>query len=150
MHFLLKNRRLCPWTMVLLLSFLSIRPTPAFTTGVPSQFSIAPATVRPKDRPTTEVTATVVLKKPAPMVFVCSLRTADRNKVSFPNIVFHKDQLEGISLGTVTWANVLKECEIRVSVFSVDDPGTKLWFTIRLKPAEETKPPDTLPHPEDP
>ena len=105
----------------------------AFSTGIPLKFSIDPATVRQRDKDETPLQATVFLKAPSPTFFVCQIRSSHNSGVTFANIVFKKGQTQGTSTGTVHWPGILKDSTVKVSAFSVDSPGEKLWFTISLK-----------------
>ena len=106
---------------------------PALSTGIPIQFSLDPATIRQGEKDKSNVLATVVLQAPSPTVFVCQLRSSDKDKVSFVDIIFKKGQLKGTASGIVYWKRILHDCEVKVSAFSVDAPGEKLWFTITLR-----------------
>jgi hypothetical protein len=105
----------------------------ALSTGIPLQFSIDPGTVRQTEKDETPVTATVILKEPSSNIFVCRIRSGDKNKITFANIVFKKGQSKGTATGIVHWFRIVKNCEVKVSAFNVDTPGEKLWFTIALK-----------------
>jgi hypothetical protein len=112
---------------------LMIPDTFAFSTGTPSQFSVAPATVRQRAEATTSVVATVVLKTPSPGFFICQVRSSDPDKLTFSTIIFKKGDREGKSAGTVKWSNVDRDCRVKVSAFSVDAPDIQLSFTVELK-----------------
>jgi hypothetical protein len=116
-----------------LLLFLCVSNAAALLTGIPLRFEIDPATIRQQEADETSVLATVVLKVPSPGVFVCQIRSGDKNKVTFTDIVFRKGQLKGTAPGIVHWQRILNDCEVKVSAFSVDAPGEKLWFTVALK-----------------
>jgi hypothetical protein len=115
------------------LVFLSVVDAPALSTGIPLQFNIDPATVRQREKDETAVLATIVLKVPSPSFFVCQIRSGDKNKVTFTDIVFKKGQLKGTAQGIIHWQRIMKDCEVKVSAFSVDAPGEKLWFTLAIK-----------------
>jgi len=121
------------WTVLTTFLFLSSVESPALSTGIPGTFNIDPVTVRQKEKSETPVLATVILKAPSPSFFVCQIRSTDRNKVSFANIVFKKGQLQGTAQGTVHWQSILKDCEVRISAFSIDAPEEKLWSAVVLK-----------------
>jgi len=138
MHLSIKCRRsrLRQLAMAAFLVFLSVSEAPALSTGIPLQFSIDPATVRQRERDETPVVVTVVLKVPSPGFFVCQIRSGDKDKVTFTDIVFKKGQLQGTAGGVVHWLRITKDCEVRVSAFSVDAPDEKLWFTVALRTKE--------------
>jgi hypothetical protein len=119
--------------------FLCVLNAAALSTGIPLRFEIDPATIRRQAENETFVLATVVLKVPSPNVFVCQIRSGDKNKVTFTDIVFRKGQLKGTASGIVHWQRVPDECEVKVSAFSVDAPGEKLWFTVTLKTSEQNQ-----------
>ena len=141
MHFRLKRnfwlRDLAIWAVLICLSSLN---APALSTGIPLRFTIDPATLRQREKDETPVLATVTLKVPAPVVFVCQIRSSDKGKVSFNDIVFKKGQIEGTAPGMVSWTRILQDCAVKVSAFSVDAPGEKLWFTVTLKVKDQTPP----------
>jgi hypothetical protein len=126
---------------VLISTLGTILPSYAFSTGVPTQFTVDPASVRELEKDESTVTATVTLQSPSPTYFVCQIRSSDRQKLSFTNIIFKKGQVEGTAPGTVHWLQVLKDTAVKVSAFSVDAPGNKLWFTVSLKLKDEDAPP---------
>jgi hypothetical protein len=106
----------------------------ALSTGVPVLFTIDPATIRQRDKETTEVAVAVTLQTPSPSFFVCEIRSMDKNKINFTNIVFRKGDTQGKSQGLVRWKTVRTDCRVRVCAFSVDAPDQQLWFTVALKP----------------
>jgi hypothetical protein len=118
-------------------ALLSMVNAPALSTGVPLQFTIDPATVRQGEKDESPVVATVVLKAPSPAVFVCQIRSSDPNKLTFARIVFKIGDIKGQATGTIHWLRVLTDSAVKVSAFSVDAPGDKLWFTVALKPKDQ-------------
>ena len=125
------------------LGLISESNAPALSASVPLQFNIEPATIRQTEKDETPITATVVLKVPAPNVFVCQIRSSDKNKVTFDNIVFKRGQTRGTARGIVHWSRIVKNGEVKVSAFNVDTPGEKLWFTVALKTKEPDQSPST-------
>jgi hypothetical protein len=142
MHPPIKNRVFHKWVILTLLGFLPILNASAFSTGIPLKFSIDPATIRQQDKDESEVLATVILTVPSPTYFICQIRSSDRNGVTFNDIVFKKGQIQGTSSGIIHWQRILKDGDVKVSAFSVDAPGEKLWFTITLKTKDENEPED--------
>ncbi len=116
-----------------LLFWCSTSSAPAVSTGTPETFTIEPGTVRQGDKAQTPVVATIRLRLPAIHYFVCRIRSADPGKVSFNDIVFEKGQQEGTCKGQVNWTGIFLDCTVRVSVFNMDVPDEKLWFTLHLK-----------------
>jgi hypothetical protein len=133
---IVRPKRLPPWLLFVLFALNAS----GFSTGVPSQFAIDPATVRQQDKDETSVKATVRLRVPSPTFFVCQIRSSDKDKVSFANIIFAKGQLSGKAEGLVHWSAVKTDCRVKVSAFSVDAPDGQLWFTISLKTADDDEP----------
>jgi hypothetical protein len=142
MYPLVKIRYFHKWAILTLLFFSPVQDASAFSTGIPLKFSIDPATVRQQEKDKSEVIATVILTAPSPAYFICQIRSGDRNGVTFNDIVFKKGQIQGTSSGIIHWQRILKDCDVKVSAFSVDAPGEKLWFTITLKTKDENKPAD--------
>jgi hypothetical protein len=128
-----------PWTPGLALTFaliwLGSLPAPAFSTGLPVSFTVDPATIRQRDRDTSEVQALVKLSEPSPTFFVCQIRSFDSDKIAFSTIIFKKGDTQGKSVGTVHWKAVYKDCRVRLSAFNTDAPDQQLSFTVALKPA---------------
>jgi hypothetical protein len=142
MHPLVKIRYFHKWAILTLLFFSPVQDAPAFSTGIPLKFSIDPATVRQQEKDESEVLATVILEVPSPAYFICQIRSSDKNGVTFNDIIFKKGQIQGTSSGIIHWQRILKDCDVKVSAFSVDAPGEKLWFTIMLKTKDENEPAD--------
>jgi hypothetical protein len=110
-------------------------PASAFSTGVPVAFTVDPATIRERDRDTSEVQALVTLSEPSPTFFVCRIRSFDSDKIAFSTIIFKKGDIQGKSRGIVHWKAVYKDCRVRLSAFNTDAPDRQLSFTVALKPA---------------
>lgn len=136
------NKYLCQGAIVTLLVVFAGVTAPAFSTGVPVEFSIAPATIRQQNKDEGSAVATVTLKAPSPTFFVCQIRSNDPEKISFSTIIFKKGQVQGTAAGVVHWLRILKDGTIKLSAFSVDAPGEKLWFTVGLKVKDEKQPVD--------
>ena len=110
-------------------------PASAFSTGVPASFTVEPATIRQRDRDTSQVQALVKLSEPSPTFFVCQIRSYDSDKIAFSTIIFKKGDIQGKSQGIVHWKAVYKDCRVRLSAFNTDAPDQQLSFTVALKPA---------------
>ena len=126
--------------IVTFLGCLSCLEAPALSTGIPVQFNVDPATVRQREKNETPVIATVILKVPSPTFFACQIRSSDKDKISFSDIIFKKGQIKGTATGIVHWGQILRNCDVKISAFSVDAPEEKLWFTLALKIKDPTQP----------
>jgi hypothetical protein len=120
--------------------FLSLREGRAQATGLPLTLTIEPAIVRAQETKESTIVATVTLKDPSPTFFICNLHSSDPEKVRFANLIFKKGQLQGLTSGVVYWPRIHVGCDVRISAFSEDAPGEKLFFTITLKPKDDTAP----------
>jgi hypothetical protein len=134
------------WTLLCATAIMECSGLPAFafSTGQPLSFSIDPATVRQREADTSPVEALIVLKEPSPTFFICQIRSFDKDKISFPNVIFRKGDLKGKSEGLVHWKFVLTDCRVRISVFNVDAPDQQLSFTVTLKPASAPAEPQSV------
>jgi hypothetical protein len=126
------------WTPGVALAFALIwlfsPPASAFSTGAPVTFTVDPATIRQRDRDTSQVQALVTLSEPSPTFFICRIRSYDPDKIGFSTIIFKKGDIQGKGVGTVHWKAVYKDCRVRLSAFNTDAPDRQLSFTVALKP----------------